>query len=97
MPAPNPTTRKKPKLKPKTQTDVPWNVVVLDDPVNLQAYVTMVFKRVFGYPQQRAETLMMEVHTQGRSIVWTGGREKAEFYVQQLHGWQLQTKMEKSS
>lgn len=97
MPAPNPTTRKKPKLKPKTQMDVPWNVVVLDDPVNLQAYVTMVFKRVFGYPQQRAETLMMEVHTQGRSIVWTGGREKAEFYVQQLHGWQLQTKMEKSS
>ncbi len=97
MPAPNPTTRKKPKLKPRTQRDVPWNVVVLDDPVNLQAYVTMVFKRVFGYPQQRAETLMMEVHTQGRSIVWTGGREKAEFYVQQLHGWQLQTKMEKSS
>lgn len=76
---------------------MPWNVVVLDDPVNLQAYVTMVFKRVFGYPQERAETLMMEVHSQGRSVVWTGGREKAELYVQQLHGWQLQTKMEKSS
>lgn len=71
-------------------------MVVLNDPVNLQAYVTMVFKRVFGYPQQRAETLMMEVHSLGRSIVWTGAREKAEFYVQQLHGWQLQTTMEKA-
>ncbi|MBT8038056.1 MAG: ATP-dependent Clp protease adapter ClpS [Verrucomicrobiae bacterium] len=94
MSVPTPTTEK--QQKTKTQKDVPWNVVVLDDPVNLQAYVTLVFKRVFGYPQERAEVLMMEVHTQGRSVVWSGGREKAEFYVQQLHGWQLQTKMEKS-
>ncbi|MBK1854819.1 ATP-dependent Clp protease adapter ClpS [Verrucomicrobiaceae bacterium 5K15] len=91
---PIPAIKKKPK--PKTQKDVPWNVVVLDDPVNLQAYVTMVFKKVFGYTQTKAETLMMEVHTVGRSIVWSGAKEKAEFYVQQLHGWQLQTTMEKS-
>ena len=95
LPISPPTTP--PQQKTKTQKDVPWNVVVLDDPVNLQAYVSMVFKRVFGYPRDLAETLMMEVHTRGRSIVWAGGREKAEFYVQQLHGWQLQTKMEKSS
>ncbi len=95
MPKSIPTTKK--KQKTKTQKAVPWNVVVLDDPVNLQAYVTMVFKRVFGYPQTRAETLMMEVHILGKSVVWTGAREKAEFYVQQLHGWQLQTTMEKSS
>lgn len=93
MPSPTIKTRK----RTKTQKAVPWNVVVLDDPVNLQQYVTMVFKRVFGYTQPQAETLMMEVHTTGRSIVWTGVREKAEFYVQQLHGWQLQTKMEKAS
>ncbi|MEJ6570962.1 MAG: ATP-dependent Clp protease adapter ClpS [Akkermansiaceae bacterium] len=95
MPKSTPTTKK--KQKTKTQKDVPWSVVVLDDPVNLQGYVTMVLKRVFGYPQPRAETLMMEVHTQGKSVVWTGAREKAEFYVQQLHGWQLQTTMEKAS
>ena len=94
MPSSTPKTIK--KQQPKTAKDVPWNVVVLNDPVNLQAYVTMVFKRVFGYPQPRAEALMMEVHTLGRSVVWTGGREKAEFYVQQLHGWQLQTTMEKA-
>jgi ATP-dependent Clp protease adaptor protein ClpS len=95
MPKSTPTTKK--KQKTKTQKDAPWSVVVLDDPVNLQGYVTMVLKRVFGYPQPRAETLMMEVHTQGKSVVWTGAREKAEFYVQQLHGWQLQTTMEKAS
>jgi len=91
---PSPTTQK--KQKPKTQKAVPWCVVVLDDPVNLQAYVTMVFKKVFGYPQTKAENLMMEVHILGRSVVWTGAKEKAEFYVQQLHTWQLQTTMEKA-
>ena len=90
----NPTTQK--KHKPKTQKSVPWSVIVLDDPVNLQTYVTMVFKKVFGYSQTKAETLMMEVHTLGRSVVWTGAREKAELYVQQLHTWQLQTTMEKA-
>ena len=94
MPEPSPTIKK--MQQPKIRQDEPWNVVVLNDPVNLQSYVTMVFKRVFGYPESRAKALMMEVHHQGRSIVWTGGREKAEFYVQQLHAWQLQTTMEKS-
>lgn len=83
--------------KTKQQKDVPWNVVVLDDPVNLMAYVTMVLKRVFGYSTARAETMMEQVHNQGRSIVWSGTREKAEFYVQQLHGFQLRATMEKES
>lgn len=87
----------KDQQKSKTLKSRPWSVIVLNDPVNLMAYVTMVFKKVFGYSQAKAETLMMEVHTQGKSIVWTGSREKAEFYVQQLHAWQLQTTMEKAT
>ena len=77
--------------------DLPWNVVVYDDPVNLMTFVTLVFKRVFGYPQEKAETLMMEVHKLGKSVVWTGGREKAELYVQQLQSYQLLAKMSKAS
>lgn len=79
-----------------TALDVPWNVVVHDDPVNLMGYVTWVLMKVFGYPQNRAATLMMQVHQSGRSIVWTGEREKAEFYVQQLHTHQLRTTLEKA-
>lgn len=84
------------QIKTKTQKEVPWSVLVLDDPVNLMGYVTLVFKRVFGYSEQQAAALMLEVHTQGRAVVWTGGREKAEFYVQQLHTWQLKSTMEKA-
>src|SRR3954469_24908065 len=75
--------------------DLPWQVVVHNDPVNLMTYVTMVFQRVFGYPREKAERHMLEVHQQGRSIVWTGVRERAELYVQQLHGYLLLATLEK--
>jgi ATP-dependent Clp protease adaptor protein ClpS len=77
--------------------DLPWNVIVLNDPINLMSYVTMVFQRIFGYPHEKAERLMLEVHNKGRSLVWCGGRERAEHYVHQLHSYQLLAHMEKSS
>lgn len=80
-----------------TQLDLPWNVIVFDDPVNLMGYVTWVFMKVFGYSESKASTLMMEVHQLGRSVVWTGAREKAEFYTQQLQSHQLKTSLEKAA
>lgn len=81
----------------KAALDRPWHVVVENDPINLMSYVTMVFQRVFGYPRHRAEQLMWEVHTKGRALVWTGGREQAEHYVHQLHGYQLLAHMEQAA
>ena len=75
---------------------MPWNVVVHNDPINKTNYVTMVFQKVFGYPREKAEVHMLEVHQKGRSIVWSGERERAELYVQQLHGYQLLATLEKS-
>ena len=75
--------------------DVPWQVVVHNDPVNLMSYVTMVFQRVFGYPREKAERHMLEVHHKGRSVLWSGMRERAELYVQQLHGYLLLATLEK--
>jgi ATP-dependent Clp protease adaptor protein ClpS len=77
------------------ELDVPWQVVVHNDPVNLMTYVTMVFQRVFGYPREKAERHMLEVHHRGRSILWSGVRERAELYVQQLHGYLLLATLEK--
>jgi ATP-dependent Clp protease adaptor protein ClpS len=82
----------------KTEVDlaIPWNVVVHNDPVNLMSYVTMVFQKVFGYSKEKAEHHMLEVHHKGRSIVWTGAREQAELYVQQLHGYLLLATLERT-
>jgi ATP-dependent Clp protease adaptor protein ClpS len=79
-----------------TMLDVPWSVVVRNDPVNLMSYVTRVFQRVFGYSKEKAEKHMLEVHQNGRSTVWTGNREPAESYVQQLHAYLLLATIEKA-
>lgn len=80
-----------------TALDLPWNVVVHNDPINLMSYVTMVFQRVFQYSKERATKHMLEVHQNGRSIVWSGTKEKAELYVQQLHSHLLLSTLEKTS
>ena len=89
----DPTVEK--STESEQELDVPWQVVVHNDPVNLMSYVTMVFQRVFGYPREKAERHMLEVHQQGRSILWSGVRERAELYVQQLHGYLLLATLEK--
>jgi ATP-dependent Clp protease adaptor protein ClpS len=83
------------ETRSEEEIDLPWQVVVHNDPVNLMTYVTMVFQRVFGYPREQAERHMLEVHNKGRSILWSGVRERAELYVQQLHGYLLLATLEK--
>lgn len=75
-------------------TQAPWNVIVHDDPVNLMAYVTFVLMKIFGYNENFATTLMLQVHQESLSIVWSGELEKAEFYAQQLQLHQLKTTLE---
>ena len=83
------------ETRERAAVDLPWQVVVHNDPVNLMSYVTMVFQKVFGFNREKAEQHMMEVHEQGRSVVWSGLRERAELYVQQLHGYLLLATLER--
>ena len=78
----------------ETELQDVWRVVVLNDPVNLMSYVVMVFKKVFGFDEMKARRHMLEVHEQGRSIVWSGLREQAEAYVFTLHQWHLNAVLE---
>ena len=63
----------------------PWIVIVWNDPINLMSYVTLVFKQLFGYSQAKATTLMLQVHNDGKAVVSSGTREKAELDVSRLH------------
>ena len=71
------------------QATQPWQVMILNDPVNLMSFVTLFLRRIFGYSEEKATELMLKVHYEGSAIVWTGDREKAELYVQQLQTHQL--------
>ena len=92
-----------PGLDERTETDelvahdTPWDVIVWDDPVNLMAYVVHVFRKVLGVDEHVAHRLMMEVHTEGRSLVATEPRDVAEKYVRELHAHGLQATMRAST
>ena len=68
-----------------TAADRPWVTIVWNDPINLMSYVTHVFMTVFGYPKNKAERLMLDVHHKGRAVVSSGPRERMELDVATLH------------
>ena len=75
----------------------PWVTIVWNDPVNLMSYVSYVFESYFGYPQARAEKLMLQVHHDGRAVVSTGPRERMEVDVQAMHSYGLWATMRSSA
>ncbi|HVM36692.1 MAG TPA: ATP-dependent Clp protease adapter ClpS [Actinomycetota bacterium] len=78
------------------QADRPWLVIVWNDPVNLMSYVTYVLQKLFGYSRDKATQLMLQVHNQGKSVVSSGAREKAELDCYRLHAHGLWATISKS-
>jgi ATP-dependent Clp protease adaptor protein ClpS len=93
--APSPVELDEPVTEDQTFLDRPWVTIVWNDPVNLQSYVTFVFRTYFGYPKDKAEKLMLEVHNDGKSVVNDGSREEMERDVQAMHEYGLWATMEK--
>jgi len=77
------------------EADTPWITLVWNDPVNLMSYVTYVFQSYYGYSRQKAEKLMMDVHTKGKAVVANGVRESMERDAEALQGYGLWATFEK--
>ncbi len=92
-----------PELDEKTEEKVKeafeksWNVIVWNDPVNLMSYVVFVFMRVLAFNKEKATKHMLEVHNQGKSVVASETREKAELYHQQIQAHGLNVTLEQNS
>lgn len=92
-----PVELEQPEQQEQTRSDVPWVTIVWNDPVNLMSYVTFVFQTYFGYPRQRAERLMLDVHHKGRAVVSTGTREEMERDTEAMHEYGLWATFRKES
>ena len=97
MPTAAPVEIKEPETTEVTNLARPWKVIVWNDPINLMSYVTFVFQKLFGYSKQKAQKLMMDVHTKGKAVVSSGPREKAELDVFRLHEHGLWATMEQDT
>jgi ATP-dependent Clp protease adaptor protein ClpS len=78
-------------------TKRPWNVIVWNDPVTPMTVVVVVFKRIFGYSNNKCTHLMLTVHHEGRAVVWSGERERAESYCVKLQVAGLQSTVEQDA
>lgn len=76
-------------------TEPPWQVVVWNDPVNLMSYVVFVFRKLFGFSEEKATRLMLAVHHEGKAVVSSGPREKSELDCYRLHHHGLWATLEK--
>lgn len=91
------TTRpiERPVTDTRVEEDLPWQVVVWNDPVNLMDYVVWVLRRLFGHSLAEATRLMLAVHHEGRATVNQGPREQAEMDAYRLHQHGLWATIEK--
>jgi ATP-dependent Clp protease adaptor protein ClpS len=83
-------------LEPQSDVDIdmPWVVLVWNDPVNLMEYVTYVFQKLFGYSKAKATELMLDVHHKGKATVSSGTRSEAERDVMALQEYGLWATMQ---
>jgi ATP-dependent Clp protease adaptor protein ClpS len=83
-PAAAPPEERSAPRKPKKLP--PHAVVVLNDDLHTFNYVIETFMKVFGYPKEKCFQLAMQIHVQGRAIVWSGPKEVAELKCDQIRG-----------
>ena len=81
-----------PIRKPRTgdpggSTDAPWQVIVLNDDHNTFEGVAHALAAVLpGVGFDQGMTLANRIHSTGRAVVWSGHKEQAELYWEQLRG-----------
>jgi|SRR5580765_1869042 len=75
-----------PREREETHTRLlpPYNVILDNDDYHSCEFVIEVLRKVLGCTEQRAYQLMLEAHTKGRAIIWSGSKEVAELKVEQV-------------
>jgi ATP-dependent Clp protease adaptor protein ClpS len=82
----SPQTLERPRSAgPGSGTGGSWKVIVRNDDHNTFDHVAATLARVIpGVSLERGYALANEIHNAGLAIVWSGQREPAEHYWEQL-------------
>lgn len=76
-----------PQTRERSRTLPPYHVVLLDDDDHTYAYVIKMLRELFFHSYEQAYELAVEVDTQGRAVVDTTTKERAEFKCDQIHAY----------
>jgi ATP-dependent Clp protease adaptor protein ClpS len=78
------TTKPKERERSATRLLPPYHVILENDDHHTMEFVVDVLRKVLGCTLERAMQLMMQAHTSGRAIIWTGPKEVAELKAEQI-------------
>jgi ATP-dependent Clp protease adaptor protein ClpS len=86
-----PVRKQKPRdAGPSEGRGRPWLVIVRNDDHNTFDGVAFALARTIpGVTFERGMALADTIHTAGKAVVWTGDKERAELYWEQLIGFGL--------
>ena len=75
---------------PRGGHDAPWQVIVLNDDHNTFEGVAHALAAVLpGVSVEQGLAFANRIHSSGRAVVWSGHKETAELYWEQLKSWGL--------
>jgi len=74
----------------------PHKVILFNDDHHGMDEVISQIMKATGYGMQKAIQVMMEAHTKGRAVVWTGHKERCEHISSVLEEIRLETKVEQA-
>jgi ATP-dependent Clp protease adaptor protein ClpS len=78
------TTKTRPREETRTRRLLPYNVILENDDHHTMDFVVEVLCKVLACPVERAVQLMLQAHTTGRAVIWTGPKEVAELKAEQI-------------
>jgi ATP-dependent Clp protease adaptor protein ClpS len=78
------TTEPMEDVEIKTRRIPPFNVILENDDHHSMEFVISVLLKALVYNEQRCFQLMMQAHTAGQAVVWTGSKEVAELKLEQM-------------
>jgi ATP-dependent Clp protease adaptor protein ClpS len=83
----SPATKERVDRGTGTGLGAPWNVIVLNDNHNTFDGVAFALAATIpGVSFDRGMALANRIHSSGRAVVWSGHRETAELYWEELRG-----------
>jgi ATP-dependent Clp protease adaptor protein ClpS len=80
-------TKSKPEEKTRSRRIPPHHVILENDDHHSMEFVMEVLSKALGFTPERSFQHMMQAHTTGRSIVWTGPKEVAELKAEQIQSF----------
>src|SRR5688572_17844688 len=82
-----PQVRTKTKKQEKTKKQPPYHVILFNDDDHSFEYVIGMLQRLFGHPPEKGYEMAWKVHTDGRVVVDTTSKERAELKRDQIHAF----------